>query len=85
MCKAIVIAFAVLYLLALGLLVIGTFGLFGQEQDPLSGVFLIPLGFPWIRLVDLAPERAWPVLAALTPAINLAVLWGICRWRAPRN
>ncbi len=29
-----------LYLVALALLLIGTFGLFGQEQDPLSGIFL---------------------------------------------
>lgn len=38
--------FVVLYLLALALLAIGTFGWFGQEQDPLSGVFLLPFGLP---------------------------------------
>ena len=81
-CKVIVIGFAVLYLLALGLLIVGTFGLFGQPQDPLAGVFVIPLGYPWIKFVDFAPERAWPVLAALTPAINLAIIWAICRWRS---
>lgn len=81
-CKLAVRGFAVLYLLALGLLAVGLFGLFGQAQDPLAGVFLIPLGLPWIKFVDLAPERAWPMLAALTPAINLAVIWAICRWRS---
>ncbi len=81
-CKIAVIGFGVVYLLALGLLAIGTFGLFGQAQDPLAGVFVIPLGFPWIKFVDLAPERTWPVLAALTPAINLGIIWAFCKWRA---
>jgi len=81
-CKIAVIGFVVLYLIALGLLAIGTFGLFGQEPDALAGVFVVPLGLPWVKFVDLAPERAWPVLAALTPAINLAIIWAICRWRA---
>ena len=39
-----------------GLLLIGTFGLFGQEKDPLSAVFLIPLGLPWFIWVDGFPE-----------------------------
>jgi hypothetical protein len=82
LCKIIVTTFAVLYFLALALLIVGTFGLFGQAQDPLSGAFLIPLGLPWIKFVDLAPERTWPVLAALAPAINLGIIWAFCRWRA---
>jgi len=40
-----------------GLLLIGTFGLFGQEKDPLSAVFLIPLGLPWFIWVVGFPER----------------------------
>ena len=58
---------------------IGTFGLFSQETDPLSGVFLIPLGIPWAFLVDLTPEALWPWLAALAPAINLSLIALLCR------
>jgi hypothetical protein len=29
--------------------------------------------------VDLAPEPAWPVLAALAPGLNLALVAGLCR------
>jgi hypothetical protein len=32
-CRLIVIAFALLYVLALGLFVVGTFGLFGSRPD----------------------------------------------------
>jgi hypothetical protein len=49
-----------MYAAALILLLVGAFGLFGNEPDPLSGPFLLPLGVPWILLVDLAPEPAWP-------------------------
>ena len=77
----------VLYLVALALLLIGTFGLFGQERDPLSGVFLLPLGLPWNLLVDLAPEPAWPWLAAAAPLLNLVILMAVCRGlrRKPRS
>ena len=73
--------FATLYLLALALWLIGTLGLFGQEQDPLSGVFLILLGQPWVRLVDLLPERIWPIASALMPAINAGILYALAVWR----
>lgn len=69
----------VLYLFALALLLIGTFGLFGQEQDPLSGIFLIPLGLPWVIWLDGLPDAVLPWLAALAPLLNLAILMVICR------
>ncbi|AKM11156.1 hypothetical protein [Croceicoccus naphthovorans] len=75
--------FAALYLFALALLLIGTFGWFGQEKDPLSGVFLIPLGLPWNLLFDRAGWTG-PTMAVLAPAINLAILFGIWRWRRAR-
>ncbi|MGR3661814.1 MAG: hypothetical protein ACU0CA_11605 [Paracoccaceae bacterium] len=78
-CKRIFWIFAVLYGLALALLIIGTFGLFSQETDPLSGIFLIPIGLPWGLLVDQAPEPMWPWLAALAPAINLWLISRLCR------
>jgi len=38
-CDRVVWIVGVLYLMALALTLIGTFGLFGQERDPLAGVF----------------------------------------------
>ena len=43
MCRIVVWIFAVLYVAAIVLLLVGTFGLFGNEKDPLSGIFLLPL------------------------------------------
>ena len=67
------------YLVALALLLIGTFGLFGQERDPLSGVFLIPLGLPWVSLLDGVSDGLKPWLLALAPAFNLFILMALCR------
>ena len=44
-----------LYLAALFLFVVGSFGLFGSDSGPLAGVFLVPLGLPWNGFVDLFP------------------------------
>lgn len=85
LCRYFPIAFLALYLVALGLLAIGTFGLFGQEKDPLAGVFLMPLGLPWNLWFDFFPERAWPFLAAAAPALNLALASAVCRAMARRT
>ena len=78
------ILFALAWGGALVLYFAGTFGWFGGETDPLSAAFLLPLGLPWVRGVDLFPERLWPWLAALSPGINpginLAILALIQRW-----
>ena len=66
--------FVALYAIALVLLAIGTFGWFGQEQDPLSGVFLLPLGLPWNVIADKLGLEG-PVAAIAAPAINAAILW----------
>jgi len=71
--------FAIAYAGALAIYAIGTLGLFGQPRDPLSAVFLIPLGWPWNRTVDLAPEPLWPWLAAAAPLLNLLALAALCR------
>ncbi|WP_369025838.1 hypothetical protein [Qipengyuania sp. RANM35] len=63
-----------LYLIALFLLAVGTFGWFGQEKDPLSGVFLLPLGLPWNLVADKLGFGGW-LTAVAAPAINAAVLW----------
>lgn len=79
-CTWVVRVFIALYLAALVLFLIGTLGLFGQTRDPLSGVFLMPLGLPWNRFADFAPEPAWPWLAALAPLLNVGLLTAFCRW-----
>lgn len=66
--------FVALYLIALALLAIGTFGLFGQARDPLSAVFLIPLGLPWNLLADAAGLTGfWAMI--LAPLPNATILW----------
>ena len=79
MCRAAIITFCVAWYAALGLLLIGTFGWFGQENDPLSGVFLIPLGLPWNQPLGHFPEGVTAWGAAVAPAANLLVLSLICR------
>lgn len=80
MCKIIFYIFCILYAAAIFLWLVGRFGWFGAEQDPLSGVFLIILGQPWTRWVDKLPETLWPIASAFAPAINGVILFGICRF-----
>jgi hypothetical protein len=77
-CKIFVSVFSLAYLGALALLLIGTFGLFGQDRDPLSGVYLLPLGLPWNLLLDGFSDILKPWLTALAPGLNLIVLWLVC-------
>lgn len=84
-CKWIFFGFLLLYLSALALLAIGTFGLFGNERDPLAGAFLMPLGLPWNLLADVASETLRPWWAAGAPLVNLLLIRLVCRLRrAPR-
>ena len=78
-CRVALAALVALYALALLAFAVGTFGLFGADPDPLSGVFLIPLGLPWNRMIDAFPEPAWPWLTAAAPLLNILALWLICR------
>lgn len=78
-CRLVVIGFSVLYALAAGLFVVGAFGLFGSPSGPLAGVFLVPLGLPWTRMLDVFPEPLWPTLAVVAPGVNLVILVLICR------
>lgn len=78
-CKAIFWIFIGLYVVAILLWLAGTYGWAGTEKDPLSGVFLVILGQPWTRWVDILPEKLWPLGGALMPAINAAIIWLICR------
>lgn len=85
MCRIIIWIFAFLYAAAVALLLIGTFGLFGSEKDPLAGIFLLPLGLPWSLAAHLAPEPLMPWLAGLAPAINLGLLVVLCRYLNKSN
>lgn len=77
-CRILAWLFGLLWLAALALLAIGTFGLFGQDRDPLSGVFLLPLGLPWNLVLDIFPPapRFW--LSALAPGLNMAIIVVLC-------
>lgn len=79
------VVFGILYALALALFLIGLFGLFGQERDPLSAVFLLPLGLPWNLLAGgmPGPLAAWGI--AFAPWLNIALLWLIYRYAAARR
>ena len=79
-CIIAIVVFLALYGLALFAFFAGTVGLFGAEPDPLSGVYLIPLGLPWNLLTDYAPEALWPWLAAAAPVINLFIIVLACRF-----
>ena len=78
-CRFFLFAFALLYVAALCLLAIGTFGLFGNPRDPLAGVFLMPLGLPWNLLIDNFSSSPHPWLAAGAPLLNLLIIGLICR------
>jgi hypothetical protein len=78
MAKGAFFIFLGLYVAAILLLLIGTFGWFGQEQDPLSAVALLPLGLPWNVIGDRLGLTS-VALAIGAPAINLALLFWL--WR----
>ncbi|MHA1128148.1 MAG: hypothetical protein ACTSRN_04240 [Alphaproteobacteria bacterium] len=79
MCKIILWILIIAYIVALVLWAVGTFGLFGQETDPLSGIFLIPLGMPWNFLADYIPESMRAYAGVVAPLINIGILSLICR------
>lgn len=78
LCQFFAWAFAIAYVLALAILIVGTFGLFGQERDPLSAAYLLPLGLPWNQLIEGFSDSVRPWLAAAAPLLNLAIIRGIC-------
>ena len=63
-----------MYAGALFIFATGTLGWFGQERDPLSGVFLMPLGLPWVLFADLLPDAARAWFAAIAPLVNIAIV-----------
>lgn len=85
MCRWTVILFTALYLISAVLFLIGTFGLFGSETGPLAGIFLIPLGIPWIFLSDFVPTGFALWLGLCAPLINLALIRIVCLKRRGKS
>lgn len=79
LCRIVLWVLIIAYLLALGLFVIGTLGLFGSPSGPLAGVYLVPLGVPWVLLAGEVPDRTGPWLAVAAPLLNILIVWVICR------
>lgn len=84
LCRWILGVLAGLYALALFVGLVGTYGWFGQDKDPLSWIFVIVLGQPWVALVVDVSEPLRPWLAALMPLINLALLAALCKFLSAR-
>lgn len=81
-CRLVVMAFALLYAVALLWRAISLIDWFGASA-PLAGVFLIVLGLPWTLGASLFDDRWQPLAAALAPAITLLLLAFLCRRRRP--
>jgi hypothetical protein len=84
MCQIVLVAFGLAYIAALAVGLVGTFGWFGQERDPLGWLFILPLGLPWVLMLDGADDVAGPWLASLAPLLNLAILALFCRYLKER-
>jgi hypothetical protein len=85
LCRIVVAVLGILYVAVLALFAVGTWGLFGSPQGPLAGVFLVPLGLPWILLIEDVHDAVRPWLAALAPLLNLVILIAVCRLAAARR
>lgn len=72
--------FVGLYIAALVLLAVGTFAIFGAEEDPLSAIFLLPLGLPWNIFVDKLGADGW-IFPVAAPALNAAILFWLWQRR----
>ena len=79
LCKIAIWVFVMLWAGATFIFATGTFGWLGQTKDPLSGVFLLPLSFPWVLAIEQVPETVRPLFAVLAPFLNLAILMVLCR------
>ena len=85
-CRLAIGVYALLYVVALAVAVVGTQGLFGTQPDGLAAVWLIFLGLPWIigltplSLVGL-PVIIGQVVAVVAPLLNIWLLWRFCRSR----
>jgi hypothetical protein len=79
MLRTILSVYCGLCLVSLLVLGAGTFGWFGVEPDPLSGVFALMLALPWPGVFDdLGSGPAFGLIVVIAGmAINLLVIAGI--------
>lgn len=66
--------FVALYAVSVLLLVVGATGMFGSDKDPLSAVFLLPLGLPWNVVADRLGLAGIATLL-VAPLLNGAILY----------
>lgn len=78
-CRVFFWLFIASYLFAIFVYLTGVFGWFNTESDPLSGIFLIILGQPWITLSALLPESLLLFTGIIAPVLNAAIIFVICR------
>ena len=72
--------FLIAYLLALGVFVVGQIGFSGSVKDPFAGVYLIPLGLPWVYVFDFnsLSDNAANWLRVLSPVLNYFFITATC-------
>lgn len=83
--RIVAIGLLVAWLVALALLAIGTFGLFGQEREPLSAIFVLPLGLPWTFLFSSLSDAGGPWVAILSPLLKIIIFASLARMAKPRT
>lgn len=70
--------YAVLGLLSLVLLLVGVFGWFGAERDPIAGAFAMLLAIPWSLALDRIESPGLAIFRLfLGMALNLLILVSI--------
>lgn len=85
-CKFVIGLLFFFYLIALGIFAVLKWGLFGVTTDPLAGLFLAPMGLPWNVLVDVESLNLRILIGVLSPMINLAIVYLLCRaFRRPKH
>jgi len=80
-CRAVFWLYCGLSIVALLLIPISRWGLFGVEPDPLSAVFAVLLAQPWPSLADrfISGEAAGWAVVILGMAVNAAIIALLCR------
>ena len=87
-CRLILALYLLLYLAALYIAVVGSFGLLGHEPEALASVFLVFIALPWsfdvLLLTFLPVPIVIPqVLLALAPLLNAWLIHRVCSKERP--
>ena len=80
-CRLILALYLLLYLAALYIAVVGSFGLLGHEPEALASVFLVFIALPWTFLPG--PIVIPQVLRALAPLLNAWLIHRVCSKERP--